>query len=448
MTFPSYLVYKESGVEWQGAVPVEWPRSALKYLADYQNGYPFKPEDWCEEGLPIIRISQLTGDTTPNYYSGELDCRVKVGEGDLLFSWSATIDSFIWTGGAAWLNQHIFKVSPTVEADQKFLFYLIKLVAPKLAEFDAHGSTMRHIKKESLSERLHVPTLVEQTQIARFLDHETARIDVLIYEQQRLIELLKEKRQAVISHAVTKGLDPTVPMKDSGVEWLGEVPHNWKVIKFGITHEKAELGGNYEAGESEDGLPLIKMGNIGRGKIKLDKVECVSIDQNVDLAHTLKEGDFLFNTRNSLDLVGKVCVWRGELASALYNSNILRISFKNNLVGSSGFVNYLFNSDLGLEQLRLIARGTTSVAAIYYKDLSSLSFAFPPPSEQREIEGFLDIKTSQLDDLVNVAEQTIVLIKERRSALISAAVTGKIDVRGWRPPASTQAAETAVAEAV
>jgi len=181
---------------------------------------------------------------------------------------------------------------------------------------------------------------------------------------------------------------------------------------------------------------------------RADKVECVSIDQNVDLAHTLKEGDFLFNTRNSLDLVGKVCVWRGELASALYNSNILRISFKNNLVGSSGFVNYLFNSDLGLEQLRLIARGTTSVAAIYYKDLSSLSFAFPPPSEQREIEGFLDIKTSQLDDLVNVAEQTIVLIKERRSALISAAVTGKIDVRGWRPPASTQAAETAVAEAV
>ncbi|WP_207291342.1 restriction endonuclease subunit S, partial [Pseudomonas sp. DP16D-T1] len=232
MTFPSYPVYKDSGVEWQGAVPAEWPRSALKFLADYQNGYPFKPEDWGEEGLPIIRISQLTGDTAPNYYSGELDFRVKVGDGDLLFSWSATIDSFIWTGGAAWLNQHIFKVSPTVEADQKFLFYLIKLVAPKLADFDAHGSTMRHIKKESLSERLHVPTLVEQTQIARFLDHETARIDALIEEQQRLIELLKEKRQAVISHAVTKGLDPTAPMKDSGVEWLGEVPAHWVVRRI------------------------------------------------------------------------------------------------------------------------------------------------------------------------------------------------------------------------
>ena len=105
-------------------------------------------------------------------------------------------------------------------------------------------------------------------------------------------------------------------------------------------------------------------------------------------------------------------------------------------------------SGLGLEQLRLIARGTTSVAAIYYKDLSSLSFAFPSPSEQLEIEKFLDIQTTKLDALVVVAEQAIDLIKERRSALISAAVTGKIDVRGWQPPASTQAPELAVAEAV
>lgn len=331
MTFPSYPVYKDSGVEWQGAVPAEWPRSALKFLADYQNGYPFKPEDWGEEGLPIIRISQLTGDTAPNYYSGELDFRVKVGDGDLLFSWSATIDSFIWTGGAAWLNQHIFKVSPTVEADQKFLFYLIKLVAPKLADFDAHGSTMRHIKKESLSERLHVPTLVEQTQIARFLDHETARIDALIEEQQRLIELLKEKRQAVISHAVTKGLDPTAPMKDSGVEWLGEVPAHWvvrrikhltEVISKGTT--PTTIGEDFQ----DEGVRFLKAENIFGGRVLPDPEFFISERAHAALARSaLAENDVLVVIAGAT--TGKSAVLSGDLLPANTNQAVSFIRLRD-----------------------------------------------------------------------------------------------------------------------
>jgi type I restriction enzyme S subunit len=208
MSFPRYPEYKDSGVEWLGKVPVHWRKTALKFLANYQNGFPFKPDDWGTDGLPIIRIAQLTGEGEPNFYSGLLDSRVLVETGDLLFSWSANIDSYIWTKGSAWLNQHIFKVTPSDEADKSFLFYVIKHLAPKLAEFDAHGSTMRHIKKESLGERVFVPPHPEQTQIAAFLDRETAKIDALVDEQRLLMELLKEKRQAVISHAVTKGLNP------------------------------------------------------------------------------------------------------------------------------------------------------------------------------------------------------------------------------------------------
>lgn len=150
MSFPRYPEYKDSGVEWLGEVPASWGKTALKYLGDYQNGYPFKPDDRGEEGLPIIRIAQLTGITEPAFFSGNIDERHKVRNDDLLFSWSATIDSFIWQKGDAWLNQHIFKVTPTEEASRKFLFYIIKHVAPKLAEFDAHGSTMRHMKIGSI----------------------------------------------------------------------------------------------------------------------------------------------------------------------------------------------------------------------------------------------------------------------------------------------------------
>ena len=190
MSLPRYPKYKDSGVEWLGEVPEHWCRSALKFLGEYQNGYPFKPEDWGEEGLPIIRIAQLTGNAEDNFYNALLDTKLLVRKGDLLFSWSATIDTFIWKKGDAWLNQHIFKVTPTDEADKKFLFYLIKHVAPKLADFDAHGSTMRHIKKESLGQRVFVPSPDEQRQIVSFLDIEIGKVDALVEEQRRLIELL------------------------------------------------------------------------------------------------------------------------------------------------------------------------------------------------------------------------------------------------------------------
>jgi type I restriction enzyme S subunit len=276
------------------------------------------------------------------------------------------------------------------------------------------------------------PSFEEQQKIANFLDHETAKIDTLISKQEKLIKLLKEKRQAVISHAVTKGLNPDAPMKDSGVEWLGEVPEHWNILKFGITNKSAELGGNYNSGEGEDGLPLIKMGNLGRGDISLKKIEYLPIEDNFDKAHLLKCGDFLFNTRNSLDLVGKVSIWKNELPRALYNSNVLRISFEPTLVSSSQYMSYLLNSDLGLSQLRLIAKGTTSVAAIYYKELKSISFPLPTLKEQEEIVEYVEKNIEKLDELIKQSQKAIQLIKERKTALISAAVTGKIDVRDWQ----------------
>ena len=444
MTFPSYPVYKDSGVEWQGAVPAEWPRSALKFLADYQNGYPFKPEDWGEEGLPIIRISQLTGDTAPNYYSGELDFRVKVGDGDLLFSWSATIDSFIWTGGAAWLNQHIFKVSPTVEADQKFLFYLIKLVAPKLADFDAHGSTMRHIKKESLSERLHVPTLVEQTQIARFLDHETARIDALIEEQQRLIELLKEKRQAVISHAVTKGLDPTVPMKDSGVEWLGEVPAHWKQIR--IKHIlNAMIDAEHKTAEySDDGEYLVcRTTNVRNGLLSLEGAKYADRNTYIDWTRrgVPEPLDILF-TREAP--AGEACLVPENLEICLGQRMVLFKLDKTRI--DPAFTVHSIYAGLASDFVKQLSQGST-VSHFNMADIGNIPLFEPPLPEQKEISDFLARRCDSYGLLINEAESSVKLISERRSALISAAVTGKIDVRGWQPQASAPSPEL-VQEAV
>lgn len=280
----------------------------------------------------------------------------------------------------------------------------------------------------------------ERENIAAFLDYETARIDRLIAQQQRLIELLKEKRQAVISHAVTKGLNPNAPMKESGVEWLGQVPEHWQCVPFGLLVSRADLGGNYLGGQEENGIPFLKMGNLGRGCIVLDKLECLEEGSSFDDAHRLSMGDFLFNTRNSLDLVGKVAVWHDELEFALYNSNLLRVRFKKDFISSPDFMGFVFNSSGALGWLALLAKGTTSVAAIYYKDLRSMVVPIPPVDEQNAISSFISKCLSRLDTLEEKAIQSINLMNERRTALISAAVTGKIDLRGWTPPADEVAA--------
>jgi len=211
--------------------------------------------------------------------------------------------------------------------------------------------------------------------------------------------------------------------KGSGVEWLGDIPETWYTMKFGLTNSSATLGGNFLASESEEGIPVIKMGNLGRGEIILKKIEYLPVSESYENEYILKNGDFLFNTRNSLDLVGKVAIWGEELESALYNSNILRITFYNKFVDSTSFMNYLFNSSLGLSQLRLIAKGTTSVAAIYYKELRSLVFAMPPVNEQKLIADFLDHETAKIDNLIEKQQQLIKLLKEKRQAVISHAVT-------------------------
>lgn len=435
MSFHVYPAYKDSGVEWQGAVPADWPRSALKYLADYQNGYPFKPEDWSEKGLPIIRISQLTGDTEPNYYSGELDDRVKVNDGDLLFSWSATIDSFIWAGGTAWLNQHIFKVSLTEEADQQFLFYLIKLVAPKLADFDAHGSTMRHIKKESLSERLHVPTLKEQTQIARFLDHETARIDALIEEQQRLIELLKEKRQAVISHAVTKGLDPMVPMKNSGVEWLGEVPAHWVVSRAKLVSDIFVPQRNKPELNDSEGIAWVTMEDMNGGYISATNLKVTELAADEAGSKVLKKGAVIASCvgRFGIVAINAVDVVINQQLQA-FEPREIKAEYLKNIVS------------LSKEYFELIGTAATLVY-VNQQGFENLPVLIPSVSEQESICLYVDEANARFDALLSQSFESIQLLQERRSALISAAVTGKIDVRGWQPPASAPTPEL-VEEAV
>ena len=436
MSFQRYPSYKDSGVEWLGEVPEHWEVRRLGFECDALVPMRDKPESLDGE-IPWVRIEDFAGKFISDSKSGQgvspetvdaMNLKV-LPAGAVLCSCSCSMGATAIVSKPLVTNQTFIGIVPKQNLTSDYLYFFFHFAADHLNSIGT-GAIQSYLSRDDFRRlRLPGPSLAEQTAIAGFLDRETGKIDELVAEQRRLMELLKEKRQAVISHAVTRGLNPAAPFKPSGIEWLGDVPATWEAPSLGVLILKAELGENHDSSEGNEGVPVMKMGNLDRGFIKLDKVEYLPEETEVSDSVILRDGDFLFNTRNSLDLVGKVAIWRGELPRATYNSNVLRISFNPLKVASREFMNYLFNSDLGLSQLRALAKGTTSVAAIYYKDLTSLRVMLPPAAEQHAIAKYLDDACAQLDTLTGEAQRAIDLLQERRTALISAAVTGQIDVR-------------------
>jgi type I restriction enzyme, S subunit len=454
--FPKYSAYKDSGVEWLGAVPEGWELIPFKYVAEFVNGMAFNPEQWSEVGIPIIRIENLNNGESFNYFEGTVEERYHVKTGDLLFGWSGnrgtSFGPFLWHGvGLHYLNQHIFRIAD-FRCDKKWLYWALKAVT-KTIEDQAHGIIgMVHVTKGKLG-GIKIPLLPhpEQTQIARFLDHETARIDALIEEQQRLIELLKEKRQAVISHAVTKGLDPTVPMKDSGVEWLGEVPAHWDV--GALKHFISPVPGAIKTGPFGSHL---KSEDMKEGPYKVFNQRSVidadfssgdnfiSEEKFAELrGFTAFPGDVLVTTRGT---IGRAAILPDNAEVGILHPCLLRVQVDESKITSSYLCRLIQESHLLKTQLSLMSNSTT-IEVIYSETMANLLIPVPPITEQAQIAAFLNDVISKFGALTSDANESVRLLQERRSALISAAVTGKIDVRGWQPPASTQAPEPAVAEA-
>ncbi len=316
---------------------------------------------------------------------------------------------------------------------RRILFYFDRTAIPQI--------TTEYVSRNPLL----LPALAEQTQIARFLDHETARIDALIEEQQRLIELLKEKRQAVISHAVTKGLDPTVPMKDSGVEWLGEVPAHWALVPFGLAFEYQEGPGIMAVDFRDEGVPLVRISGVQGRWVTLEGCNYLEPSKVKEKwAHfRLDEGDLVISGSASMGLVSEV----GEdAAGAVAYTGLIKLKPRAN-VSVRDFIRSVVGSYQFHAQIDLLKSGST-IQHFGPTHLSQMKVVLPPVNEQAQIAAYVDNISVQFEELLSEAGKANALLQERRSALISAAVTGKIDVRGWQPPASTQALELAVAEAV
>jgi type I restriction enzyme S subunit len=272
-----------------------------------------------------------------------------------------------------------------------------------------------------------IPSINEQEAIAAFLDQETCKIDALVAEQERLIALLKEKRQAVISQAVTKGLNPNAPMKASGIEWLGQVPAHWEVKRLKYLGE-AIIGLTYEPANVTDelnGLLVLRSSNVQGGKITFD--DNVYVSSAVPSKLITQVGDILICSRNgSRALIGKNATIDAEAAGLTFGAfmTVFRSQF-------SDYLSCVFNSPLF--EFQSGAFLTSTINQLTVGILNDFEVPFPPGIERDQIVSFISRETEKLNSLITEATQAIILLRERRAALISAAVTGKIDVRAFIP---------------
>ena len=439
MSLKPYPKYKDSGVAWLGDVPEHWDVKPLKSVATL-NDESLTETTESDFSLKYIDIGSVSLDKgiekieEMDFKSAPSRARRIVRHGDVIVSTVRTYlkaiapitnpeDNLIVSTGFA-----VVRSGKSIQSDfTKYVLQSGEFVEEVIAR--STGVSYPAINSTDLARiKLCIPNDDEQTTIANFLDHETHKIDALIAEQEKLITLLAEKRQATISHAVTKGLNPRASMKDSGVEWLGEVPAHWRTcalkhfcdIRDG-THDTPKF-----VAESEDSFPFITSKDLSNGKIDFSDTKFISLDDYLEVS---KRSAVVLNDvlMPMIGSIGGAVVVNETRSFAIKNVAL----FKNSKKLDSFWLSCLLDSNASTMQFDLSRSGGVQ-GFVGLNTLRNLFFAFPPPDEQYKIGLFLKKRLEEFSYLILEAENIISVLKERRTALISAAVTGKIDVRGWR----------------
>lgn len=437
-----YPEYKDSGVEWLGEIPSGWALTHLKFIASIFGrigfrGYTVDDIVDEDEGAIVLSPSNIKGDkfclekkaylSWKKYFESP---EIMVEPSDILLVKTGSI-------GKSTIIQDVpepMTVNPQMvlikksSLDSRFLAYLLNSSLIKAyIDVSNTGSGMPTMTQENINSfpMLYPPNRLD-VKIANFLDYETAKIDTLIEKQQRLIELLTEKRQAVISHAVTKGLNPDVPMKDSGVEWLGEVPEHWEVkpLKY-LVSEPLQYGANEAAIDTDISQPrFVRITDVlPNGDLKKDTFRSLSYE--VAKPYMLKDGDVLL--ARSGGTVGKSFIYRDTWGKCCFAGYLIKARINESFIPAEWFyLNTLTDFYWSWIESIQIQATIQNVSADKY---NAFFIAIPPISEAEEIIPYIEKNLNMFDALISKAEQAIQLMQERRTALISAAVTGKIDVR-------------------
>ncbi len=450
-----YPEYKDTHLGWLSEIPSHWEVKRLKYLGEALIGLTYSPDDVVdaenENAVLVLRSSnvqnkQLAFDDNV-YVNKTIPDHLITKKGDILIC--ARNGSRALIGKNAQIDEATagssFGAFMSVYRSP-FNDYLSKVFNSALFEYQSGSfltATINQLTTGNLNGfEIPLPSEGERKTIANFLDHETSKIDTLIEEQQSLIRLLQEKRQAVISHAVTKGLNPDAPMKDSGVEWLGEVPEHWDVKR--IKNFGRVIGGfAFKSGDfSDSGYPVIKIANVGHFKLEWNDASFLPVSFAATQSEYKAPKNSLIFAMTRPVISGGIKVAKiNNDSKPLVNQRVGFLSTEDDSITefilqstqSSPFLAQFVNNMTVTNQPNISSEG---IEAVY--------FPVPPTEEVQPILFELQKIESLYTNLLDEGQIQIELLKERRTALISAAVTGKIDVRDWTAPIQKQQAQTAV----
>jgi type I restriction enzyme S subunit len=445
MKLKPYPEYKDSGVEWLDDVPVEWCVKPLKFISDLRLS---NIDKHTVEGEPPVLLCNYVDvykneriDSDIEFMSAtaseEQIKRLTLSVGDVIITKDSEDPRDI--GIPAYVAEicpdlvcgyHLALIRSNKDTSGEFLYYFLKSrYAAASFENEACGITRYAIGKYSIGNLdISVPLLEDQNTIARFLDRETSKLDTLVAKQEHLIELLLEKRQAIISHAVTKGLNPDAKMKDSGVEWLGMVPEHWKIKRLGYLTKKIGSGKTPSGGAetyTNEGILFIRSQNVYDDGLRLDDVVYISEQIDLDMKTSrVISGDILLNITGAS--IGRTCLVPNKFERANVNQHVCIIRLIEEKM--SEYVSLVMKSNSIKSQIDFSQNGAGR-EGLNFPQIANLTLGVPTEKEQLEIMKYLKVQTSRIDTLIDKARCSIALAKEHRAALISAAVTGKIDVR-------------------
>jgi restriction endonuclease S subunit len=425
--FKRYERYKDSGVEWIGQVPNHWKVLKIKRLTRVKRGASPRPIDdpvyFDDDGeFSWVRISDVTtskmylNESTEKLSALGASLSVKLTPGQLFISICATVGKPCITKIKCCIHDG-FVYFPDFKDDNRFLYYIFE--AGEAYKGLGKLGTQLNLNTDTVGDiTIGLPPLNEQAAIANFLDQKTAEIDGLIADKEKLIELLQEKRQAIISEVVTKGFNPNVKMKDSGVEWIGEIPEHWELQKIKYV---ANIR-NVKASELDNDKVYIGLENI---ESKTGKLLIGDIDeqQNIEGTSNIFEvNDVLFGKLRPYLAKCIIANFSGRCTSELL---VLRCSqvlpkYMFFLMLSEKFIDVVNSSTYGAKMPRA-----------NWDFIGNLKIPLPNKEEQKKIIEFLSKKSNEIDDLVSKIKEQIQKLKEYRQSLISEAVTGKIDVRDY-----------------
>lgn len=417
--YKPYPKYKDSGVEWLGDIPAEWSILRLKYICRFAYGDALSQETRCEGHIPVYGSNGVVGvHDSPNTKAPVVIVGRKGSFGRVSYS---ERPAFV-------IDTAYFVDKNTTTQPLRWIYYLLQTLELDAISKDTGVPGLS--REDAYSKIALLPKGEELDTISAFLDHEVAHIDTIISKQEHLINLLEEKRISIISHAVTKGLNPDAPMKDSGVEWLGNMAFHWKKsnVKFAINSiEQGWSPQCYSREAIDEEYGVLKVGCVNGGNFDEQENKALPIELPPELQYEIKEGDVLISRANVRSLVGGIAIVRNLTKKLLLCDKLYRVSLRE-CVDKQFFV-YALSSGMARFQYERNSTGASdTMQNVSQETVKNLCILLPPLNEQKTIVAYLEHELSKIDAIISKTRQAIALAKERRTAIISAAVTGKICV--------------------